>query len=164
MHPTRNPGSKPEATEPPSADGGVSTAPRVVYRIPPIALGTVTGRQGSQYEVRAGATTSTLDLDPSVDPALVEEAMEQGRRVVIDPASNTICGLLQTSRTLTVDPNGDVRSSMRRLELDASERVLLRTPTSFLLLDDERAEIFAREALVRARGAVRALARLIKLN
>ena len=48
--------------------------------------------------------------------------------------------------------------------MNASEEVLLKTPGSFLHLDDDRVELFAKETLVRARGALRALARLITLN
>ena len=137
---------------------------RVVYRLPPISLGIATARQGMKCSVRVGSAEAMLDLDPSVDPALIDEAIAEGGRVVVDPASNTVCGLLQTTRAVTIDRSGVVSSTVRRFEITAEESVPLKTATSFLKLDDERAEIYAREAVVRARGAVRALARLIKLN
>ncbi|RZO66332.1 MAG: hypothetical protein EVA89_00525 [Sandaracinaceae bacterium] len=136
----------------------------MVYRLPPISLGVVTAREGVNCRVRIGSAEAILELDPSVDPVLIDEAIADERRVVVDPSSNTVCGLLQTTRAVTIDRSGVVSSTVRRFEITAEESALLRTATSFLKLDDERAEIYAREAVVRARGAVRALARLIKLN
>lgn len=137
---------------------------RVVYVQPPITLATVVAREGASYRVRIGANEAVVDLDPCVDRALVDEALETGARVVVDPATHTLCGLLTTSRTLRIDHHGDVRAHVRTLEVTAQDGVLLKTPSSFFQLDTQRLELFASETVVRARDAFRALAQLIKLN
>ena len=150
-----------EERDEPVAD---TARPRVVYLQPPIVLGVLLERVEEKYRVRVGSTEAVLDVDPCVDPALLEEALETGARVVVDSATQTVCGLLTTSRSVRIDRNGDVRADVRRFEMNANEDLLLKTPGSFLHLDDDRVELFAKETLVRARGALRALARLIKLN
>lgn len=137
---------------------------RIVYTQPPIALGVVVERKGSHYRVRLGPHEALMKAEGHLDPALLDEAMRGGHRVVVEPSTKTICGLLQTSRALSIDRDGDVSADVRRFEVRAEQEALLRAAGSFLHLDDDRAELFAKEALVRARGALRALARLIKLN
>jgi hypothetical protein len=137
---------------------------RVVYTQPPITLASVIGREGTRYRVRVGANESLVELDPGVDPALIEEALAGGTRVVVDPGAQTICGVLTTSRAITVDRDGDVRADVRRFEVTSKEGVLLKTPSSFVQLDRERLELFASETVARARDAFRVLAQIIKLN
>ncbi len=137
---------------------------QVAYLQPPITLAFVVAREGSGYRVRAGSTEAVVECDACVDPAVIDEAIESSARVVLDPSTNTICGVLMTSRALRIDREGDVRAEVRRVEISASEGALLKSRSSFLQLDEERIELFARETVVRARDAFRALAQLIKLN
>lgn len=138
--------------------------PKVVYVHAPIALGTIIGPEGSEYRVRVGADEQLYERDPSVDPALLEQASKDGVRVVVEPSTRMICGVLMVAPALTIDRRGDVRAKVRAIELEASEGFLLKTAASFFQLDDTRAEIFARETVIRARDAFRALGRFIKLN
>jgi hypothetical protein len=141
-----------------------SSQARVVYVMPPIALASVVAREGARYRVRVGAQELLAELDPAVDPALVDEAIESGARVVLDPAAQAICGLLATSRAVRIDRRGDVRAEVRQFSVNAKEGVLLKTASSFVQLDPQRLELFASETVVRAREVFRALSQIIKLN
>ncbi len=140
------------------------TPARVAYVQPPITLALVLAREEAGYRVRVGVSEALFELDAAVDPALIDEAIATKARVIVDPSTNSICGVLMTRRALHIDRDGDVRADVRRLEISTAEGALLKTPRSFLQLDDERLELFARETVVRARDAFRALAQLIKLN
>lgn len=154
---------QPPGETPDTARSGEAT-PRVVYALPPISMGVVTGREGRVATVTVGAHTCELEIDPSVDSALVDEAIADGRRVILDPATNTLCGVLQTQRSLTIDSTGTVSAEVQRLELSVREHALIKSRESFFQLDDDRVELYGRETLLRARGTLRALAQLIKLN
>lgn len=146
------------------SEGKERPPPRVVYALPPISMGVVIARDGRTATVRVGAEARELEIDPSVDCALVDEAIADGRRVLLDPTTNTLCGVLQTQRSLTIDARGAVVATLTRLELSVREHALFRSQESFVQIDDDRVEVYARETLLRARGALRALAQLIKLN
>lgn len=155
---------EPATTRTPTTAETTAASPRVVYALPPVSMGVVLARTGRTATVRVGGDTRELDIDPSVDGELVDEAIEDGRRVILDPATHSVCGVLQTKRALSIDARGAVTATLERLELTVREHARLASKRSFLQIDDERAEIYARETLLRARGTLRALAQLIKLN
>lgn len=152
----------PEPVNPP--DEVPSESARVVYTLPPVSIGVVTSRQGREATVKVGSRECTLQIDATVTTGLVDLAIEDGRRVIIDPSTHTLCGVLQTSEALSIDRDGAVKADVQRFEIHAVEYARMQTAHSFLQLDDDRVEVFARETLLRARGTLRALARLIKLN
>ncbi|MCA9608451.1 MAG: hypothetical protein KC619_22760 [Myxococcales bacterium] len=155
------------ATSQPIADDAEppkEPAARVVYALPPISMGVVTSRSGRVATVAIGPHTCDVEIDPSVDTPLVDEALADGRRVIIDPATNTLCGVLQTRRSLSIDAHGAVTAELSRLDVSVREQAVVRSRESLFSLDDDRVELYARETLLRARDVVRALATLIKLN
>ncbi len=129
----------------------------------PIVLGLVTCVQGTRARVRAGTREIECEIDPSVDPALVEQACARGARVVIDPSGPCVVGALATARSLEIDRKGNLEASVKRLKLRAEE-ALLATPRSFLRLRAQTTELFGDELLVRGRLLTRILGKAIKLN
>lgn len=153
-----------EASEPKS--GRAERAPRVVYAEPPLRLGAPVERLGDDaWRVRIGAHDVEATLHPSVDPALVAEVAARGGRVIVEQAPTpVIAGVLQTARALTMDARGDVRAQVRRLDVTASERVLLKTPGAFASITGREIELYSGRVLTRAREIARVLAGMIRLN
>jgi hypothetical protein len=130
-----------------------------------IRLARVLVREGDLFRVRCGGREEVVACDPSVDPALVEAAIASGTRVVVeDGPEKAIVGALATARAIPVDRDGAVRFSLKRFEVSADEKVLLKTGSAFLSLDGGEVEIFGRRILTRARELARVLARAIQLN
>lgn len=140
----------------PAAEPALAPAPGAV------ALATVVAREGEAYRVRIGRGELLAGRDPSVDPALLEEVMASGARVVLE--GDTIVGCLAVARSLVVDRQGAVEARVTRMEVTAEESAMLRTRHSFLKLEGPNVEIYGTEILTRARELTRFLARMIKLN
>jgi len=140
----------------PAADPAAAPAPGT------IALATVVAREGERFGVRIGCGEFLAGCDPSVDPALVAEAMATGARVVLE--GDVIVGTLAVARSLAIDRDGAVEAQVKRLALTAEESALLRTRHSFLRLEGADVEIYGAQILTRARELARFLARMIKLN
>lgn len=139
--------------------------PRVVHPEPAVQLGRVTGRAGALWRVAVGARERLLPLDPAVDPALLEEALASGARVVIDGAgAPCVAGVLLSARPLTIDRAGDVAASVRRLAVRVADEALLATPRAFVRVAGEEVELFGNRVLARAREVAKILGRLIALN
>lgn len=144
-----------------------SAAARVIYTEPPVLLGQVLSIVGDGLaQVRVGASERHAVIDPSVDPALVLEAIATGARVVLEAGHPpVIVGLLSTHRTLAVDRHGDLKGRLRNLALEMDGSLLLKTPLAFLQMDKEGAvEMFGQRLLSRARKVAKILAAHISLN
>lgn len=139
--------------------------PRVVYARPPVLLATVVGREETGWRVRLGDQERTVGSHDSVDPALLEEALSRGATVVIDNGTEPkIAGVLMTSRALTIDREGSVVAKVQRMEVDASEEMLLKTPRTFLQLTVRDVELYGVRISTRAREVVKILGSMVKLN
>jgi len=130
-----------------------------------ILLATVLAREGERFRVRAGGRERLAARDAAVDPALLDEAIATGARVVLeDGVATTIVGALATARSVLIDREGRVRVAVERFEVTAGEEVLLRTGAAFVRVKGDEVELFARRVLARARELARVLARAIQLN
>jgi hypothetical protein len=130
-----------------------------------IRLAAVVGREGDLFRVRAGRWERLAACDPSVDPALVEAARASGARVVLEEGPvPVIVGALATRRAVEVTPGEEVRLSVRRFVVEATEEAALRTRSAFLRVKDDEVELFGGRILSRARELARVLARAIQLN
>ncbi len=130
-----------------------------------LVLGTLLERQGSAFRVRVAGAERLLPWDPAVDPALLEQAMASGARVVVElGAAPAIVGALVVARPLSIDRHGDVEARVRRLRLTAVDEVLLRTGGAFARLKGGELELYGDRVLTRAREVARILGRMIKLN
>jgi hypothetical protein len=127
-----------------------------------IRIARVLTRERDRFRVRWGRCEEMVDCDPSVDPALVESAIESGTRVVVE--DGVIVGALATARAVPVGRDGTVSVSVKRFEVTAHEEALLKTPSAFLCIKGDEVEIFGRRLLYRARELARVLARAIQLN
>jgi hypothetical protein len=147
-----------------------STIEHSALRVAPaIALGRVQEVSDTRARVRVGGVVQWLDIDPSVDPALVEEARARNARVVIDGGADgeevgpCVVGVLMTTRTLEIARRGNVEAKVKKLVLDADE-ALIRTPKAFLRLRASVSELFGEELVVRGRLLTRIFGKTIKLN
>ncbi len=130
-----------------------------------VLLAKVLAREGERFRVRMGGREEVVGCDPSVDPALVDEAIASGARVVLDGAADrAIVGALATARTVTVDREGCLRLSVNRFEVAARDVALLRTDSAFVRVKGDEVEAFGRRVVTRARELARILARAIQLN
>lgn len=153
----------------PSVDTGARQSAareaRVVYTQAPVLLGKLRGRTGDRFSVDLGGRPRALAADPSVDPALLAEALEKGSRVVIDNTQEPlIVGVVATSRTVEIDRKGDLIAKVRRLSLEVQRDALIKSPAAFLRIGTRDIELYAGQVLTRARGAARILAKMVKLN
>jgi hypothetical protein len=129
-----------------------------------VRLATVVARQEHGWIVRTGGAETFAVASAAVDPALLEEAMQTGARVVVDGDPPEIVGALATGRSVGIDRNGDVAADVRRFRVKAREDVTLKTAHGFLQLKGGEAELYAERIVLRARELARFLARMIKLN
>jgi len=144
---------------------GDEASPRVVYLQAPVVLGRVVELEGDRCVVEIGGQPRDAELDPSVDPALVEEAFTHGSRVVLDTTEGlVVVGTLTTQRTLAIDRDGRLEAKLSSLSLSVEDDLLLKSSGAFIRLKKHEAEIYANRILHRARGAVRLLGAVIKLN
>ncbi|HEX8699679.1 MAG TPA: hypothetical protein VF815_12625 [Myxococcaceae bacterium] len=136
-----------------------------VPSLPPMSLGRLVAREGAEWRVRIGTVEHVLPVDASVDPALLEEALSTGARVVVDAVeAPVIAGLLATQRAVPVDREGRVNASVRSFTVTAQEKALLRVPGAFLQVTAAEVELYADRVLTRAREMAKILSTLIKLN
>lgn len=139
---------------------------RVVYLQRGVALGVLLGRaEGGAWRVRVHGAERELPADPSVDPALLAECVETGARVLIDgDAAPAIVGAVVTARPVSYGRDGAVAVRAPRVTVEAAEAVTLKTPWSFLRLNQSDAEVYGQRVVLRAREVARFLARLISMN
>ena len=84
-------------------------APRVVYARPPLQLARVLEAAEGGWRITMGDEELVAGLDSSVDPALVQECVDRGARVLVeDGHPMVIVGALATQRALNIDADGAV--------------------------------------------------------
>ncbi len=150
----------------------VSTATRVHQRTrprlesPPVVLGRAVGPADGGFRVVVGDRERVVAVHESVDPALLVEAARAGAMVVLDGTASPprIVGTLQTRRVLAVEPDGEVRAKVRRLDLVVEERAVVRSSQAFIAVEDDQVELFGERLLLKAHDVLRALGRLVKIN
>lgn len=131
---------------------------------PTLTLAKVLRRDSAGWRVQVGERQWTVSCDPVVDPALVEEAIAAGGRVVIEgEKSPAIVGVLSTRRAVTLDRDGNIDARVKRFSI-AAEEVLVKAAGTFLQLKGEEIELYGNRILARARELTRLLGRMIKLN
>lgn len=139
--------------------------PRLVYTQAPVLLGRLIERGESGWVVDLGALRREVGVDTSVDPALLDEALETGARVLIDAGgAPTIVGVVATRRALSLDREGRVSAEVKALEIDAEEQVLLKVPGAFVRAKAREVELYGERVITRARNLAKILAAMIKLN
>jgi hypothetical protein len=130
-----------------------------------VVLARVVAREGERFRLRLAGEERLAACDPSVDPALVAEAIASGARVVVeDGPEPLVVGALATARAVEVSREGEVRADVRRFVVTAEEEATLRTASAFLQVKGDEVELYARRLLSRARELARILARAIQLN
>ena len=122
----------------------------------------VVAREGDGFRVRSGKVEAVVPCDPCVDPALVDEAIASGGRVVLE--DGVIVGALATARSLQIDRQGAVDVEVSRFAVRAQESALLKSQKAFLELKGSNIELYGHQVLARARELARILGRMIKLN
>jgi hypothetical protein len=128
---------------------------------PPLAMALLLGRRDGAWLARVGGEERRLEADPSVDPALLDECLAHGVRVVVE--GETIVGALSTARAVAFDRKGNVELRARRFSVAADE-LLLKTAGAFLQVKLDEVEVFGRRVSARARELTQLLGRMIKLN
>jgi len=130
-----------------------------------VLLATVLAEESGGWRVRIGAEEQVVGLDPSVDPALVREALEEGARGLVEAKPEPVLvGVVQTSRALRVDRQGGVDAEVERFQVRASQGATLKTATAFLQVKGAEVELYGERILSRAREVAKILARMINLN
>lgn len=102
--------------------------PRAAGLGPGLHAGTIELRSGRSFQVRTAAgALVTATLDDEVDPALAEDCLCSGRRVVLADGESgpVILGALQTSAPVVKDPDGCVTIQGRELRLRADKQVVI---------------------------------------
>lgn len=113
--------------------------------------GVIELRSGGAFQVRlpAGGRCKAT-LDDEVDPALAEECLRSGRRVVLCDGERgpVIVGALQTSAPVVKTADGAVTIEGRELRLKAKERVVIDTGATSLRMAENGAVRFEGEKMV----------------
>ncbi len=129
-----------------------------------VRLARLVRRDSSGWRVWLDGVEQTLPCDPSVDPALLDDAIRSGARAVVEGTNPAIIvGLLTTSRSVSIDRENKVDVSVKHFKIQADE-VLLKSTASFLQLRQHEVELYGGRILARARELTRLLGRMIKLN
>lgn len=131
-----------------------------------VALGVLVGRaEGARWRARIHGQERLVRADDAVDPALLEEAVASGARVLIEGGVDPcIVGAVMTSRPVVHGRDGSVHVRAPELTVEAERVVTLKTPWSFLRLNQSDAELYGQRVVVKAREVARLLARLISMN
>lgn len=139
--------------------------PRLVYTHAPVLLGRLVAPHADGWTVDLGSIVRVVARDESVDPALLEDALRLGARVLIDAtAEPVIVGVIATQRAMTIDRDGRIEEKVRSFAVEAEESVLLKVPGAFLRAKERAVEVYGDRVLTRARDLVKILAAMVKLN
>lgn len=142
-----------------------SSAPRVVYVQAPVLLGTLLGTDGAGWLTRFGGTERVLLAERCVDPALLDDALQRGARVLVENGEDpVIVGVVATQRALVIDVQGSVDAEVERFKISARHEVLLKTPGAFLRARRRELEVYGDKVLTRGRELAKILAAMIELN
>jgi hypothetical protein len=140
-------------------------APKVVYTRAPVWLGTLIAKEDSCWRIRVGREEWAIPAAACVDPLLLEEALEESSRVVVDASgSPEIVGVIQTSRALRISREGDVEAQVERFSVEAGKEAVLKSSNAFVRLKGSEVELYGNRILTRAREVAKILARMIHLN
>lgn len=140
-------------------------SPRVVFVQAPVLLGRLIRREDDQWIALIGGAERVIRADSSVDPALLEDAMERGVKVIIDQSEEPlIAGVVATQRSLVVDRDGAVDAEVEHFKVSARREVLLKTPGAFIRARRAELEVFGDKVLTRGREVAKILAAMIELN
>jgi len=139
-------------------------APKLVYTQAPILLGRLITKEEGGFRVALGSVERVLAIDPAVDPALLDDAISSGARVIVDSETTSIVGVVTTRRGVEIDRDDRVKARVRSFEIDAKEEVLLKVPGAFVRALGHEVEIYGDRVLTRARNMAKILAAMIKLN
>lgn len=140
---------------------------RVVYTHAPLQLARLVAHSDQGWRIEVAGAESHVLAAPDVDPALLDEVLARGGRVLVESTSQgetKIAGVMQTRRAVEIDPDGHVSAKVRSFTVEASGEVLLKTTAAFLRVQAKNVELYGGEVLTRARDAARILGRLITLN
>ncbi len=138
---------------------------RLVYTQAPVLLGRLLERCEAGWLVDLGALRREIPLDPSVDPALLDEAFQTGARVLVSGGeAPSIVGVVATRRSLAIDREGNVKAAVKSLEVTADEQVLLKIPGAFVRAKAREVEVYGERVITRARNLAKIIAAMIKLN
>jgi hypothetical protein len=130
-----------------------------------VLLATVLAGEAGGWRVRIGTREQVVALDPSVDPALVREALADGARVLVEARpSPVLVGVVQTSRALRVDRGGKVDATVERFSVQAHQGATLKTAAAFVQVKGSQVELYGERILTRAREVAKILAKMINLN
>lgn len=138
---------------------------RVVYTHAPVVFGVLLDGDGKTWRVGIGSNERVLEAADDVDPALLREVAERHGRVLVDAGPPAlIAGVLQTSRTISIDRNGDVDTKVNRFQLHARDEAVLRTNDAYVRVRDSDVQLAGRKLVLRAREIAKILGRMIALN
>ncbi len=131
-----------------------------------VALGALVAPVGDgRWRVRVGGVEREAAVDASVDPALLDDAAAQGARALLDAGEGlVIVGVVLTARPVSHARDGSVTVRAPRVVVEAASEALVKTPWSFLRLNQSEVEIAGVKVLTRAREVAKILARVIALN
>ena len=139
--------------------------PGVVSIQASVLLGTLLAKEGEGWLTRFGGTARVLRADTCVDPALLDDALRRGVRVLVEQGGETsIAGVVATQRSLVIDRDGCVDAEVERFEVSARQEVLLKTPGAFLRARRRDIEVFGDKVLTRGRELAKIIAAMIELN
>ena len=146
--------------------GVIQTPARVVYSQAPVQLGRLVSLEDSaDAVVEIGGAAVQCEIDPSVDPALLQESLRTKARVLIENGNKPlVVGVVATQRSLNIDRDGRVIADLTTLSVRVKEEVVLRTREAFLRVKGREVESYAGEIITRARDTVRVLVALIRMN
>lgn len=131
----------------------------------PITLAALVAKEGTRWRVKVADHEAAASVDPSVDPALLDEALVTGARVLVEVAGEpVIVGALATRRALTLAPDDTVHVRARAVTVDASEELLLRSPGAFLRMKGGEVETYGQRVAHTARELFKVLGRMVKIN
>jgi hypothetical protein len=138
---------------------------RVVYTHAPVVFGVLLEGDGKTWRVRIGAHERELEAADDVDPALLRDVAERGGRVLVDAGPPAlIAGVLQTSRSISIDRNGEVDAKVNRFQIHARDEAVLRTDEAYARVRDGDIQLAGRKLVLRAREIAKILGRMISLN
>jgi hypothetical protein len=138
---------------------------RVVYTHAPVLFGVLLEGDGKTWRVKIGASERELEAAGDVDPELLREVAERRGRVLVDAGRPAlIAGVLQTSRTIAIDRNGDVDAKVNRFQIHARDEAVLRTNDAYARVRDSDVQLAGRKLVLRAREIAKILGRMIALN
>jgi hypothetical protein len=117
--------------------------------------------------LRIAGLEVTADVDPSVDVAVLHTAARRGERVIAQHEDGRwlVLGALRASATPGVDEMEEVIVRGRRLHLEGTHEITVRSGSASLVLRAQGyVETFASDITTRARAVHKLVGRVLRLN